>query len=163
MGAISPGTVGGIDTLTIDGSAVLSSGSTLMIDVGPDNTSDLLAITGEASLGGVVAVGAGVLEPGVGLGQEFTILTADGGLSGTFNAGDLSAILYQNFTYTDTAVLMEILARSYGSVVDRNDAVQRGYAQLLDQNRGNAALAALYNVLDFADQSAIQSLSLIHI
>ena len=30
-------------------------------------------------------------------------------------------------------------------------------AQLLDQNRGNAALAALYNVLDFADQSAIQS------
>ncbi|WP_197458194.1 hypothetical protein, partial [Erythrobacter sp. HI0077] len=40
---------------------------------------------------------------------------------------------------------------------DRNDAVQRGYAQLLDQNRGNAALAALYNVLDFADQSAIQS------
>lgn len=157
MGAISPGTVGGIDTLTIDGSAVLSSGSTLMIDVGPDNTSDLLAITGEASLGGVVAVGAGVLEPGVGLGQEFTILTADGGLTGTFNAGDLSAILYQNFTYTDTAVLMEILARSYGSVVDRNDAVQRGYAQLLDQNRGNAALAALYNVLDFADQSAIQS------
>ena len=157
IGAIAPGSIGGIGTLEINGNAILSSGSNLIIDIGPDSTSDLLAITGEASVGGTVIVGSGITtQPGV-LGTGYTILTADGGVTGSFAGGAISAILSQNFTYTDTAVLMEILARSYGSVVDRNDAVQRGYAQLLDQNRGNAALAALYNVLDFADQSAIQS------
>ena len=156
MGAISPGTIGGIDTLTIDGSAVLSSGSTLMIDIGPNNTSDLLAITGEASIGGVVAVGAGITQQVNGLGQEYTILTADGGLTGTFEEGDISAILRQDFTYTDTAVLMEIIARSYTTAIDRSDPVQFGYARLFDQNRGNPALAELYG-LDFADAATIRA------
>ena len=155
-GAISPGTIGGIDTLTIDGSAVLSSGSTLMIDIGPDNSSDLLAVTGEASIGGVVAVGAGITQQVNGLGQEYTILTAAGGVTGTFEQGELSAILRQNFSYTDTAVLMEIIALSYTTAIDRNDPVQLGYARLFDQNRGNAALAELYG-LDFADAATIQA------
>lgn len=156
MGAISPGTIGGIDTLTIDGSLVLASGSTLMIDVGPNNTSDSVAVTGEASLGGVVAVGAGITQQVNGNGQVYTILTADGGLTGTFAASDLSAILYQNFTYTDTSVMMEIFARSYGGVVDNSNLTQNSYARLFNQNRSNAALADLYD-LDFATAATIQS------
>ncbi|UYH55215.1 autotransporter domain-containing protein [Qipengyuania sp. SS22] len=155
MGAISPGSIGGVDTLTIDGSLVQSSGSTLMIDIGPDNTSDLVAVTGEASVGGVVAVGAGVTQQVNGTGQQYTILTADGGVTGTFVEGDMSAILSQSFTYTDTSVIMEILAASYRTAVT-GDPVQRSYARLFDQNRGNAALAELYQ-LDFADAATIQS------
>lgn len=156
MGAISPGTIGGIDTLTIDGSLVLSSGSTLMIDIGPNNASDRVAVTGEASLGGVVAVGAGITQQVNGNGQVYTILTADGGLTGTFTANDISAILHQRFAYTDTAVTMEILARSYLTAVDPFTPAQIGYARLFDQNRSNAALAELY-ALDFADAATIQA------
>ena len=156
MGAISPGTIGGIDTLTIDGNLILTSGSTLMIDIGPAGASDLVAVTGEASVGGIVAVGAGVTGIVNGNGQLYTILTADGGVSGEFTAGDLSPILFQRFTYSDTAVQMEIRARSYRVAIDQSNGVQRGYAQLFDQNRSNAALAELY-ALDFADAATIQA------
>jgi subtilase-type serine protease len=156
VGAIAPGTMGTIGTLGIDGNAILSSGSTLMIDIGPDNTSDLLEISGGASIGGDVVVGPGIMQQVNGLGQEYTILTAAGGLDGTFNENDISAILSQSFTYTDTAVLMQILAASYRTVIDTSDPVQRAYAQLFDQNRGNSALAELYG-LDFADAATIQA------
>ena len=155
MGAISPGTIGGIDTLTIDGSLIQASGSTLMIDIGPDNTSDMVAVTGQASVGGVVAVGAGITQQVNGTGQTYTILTADGGVTGTFVEGEMSAILSQSFTYTDTSVIMEILTASYRTAVT-GDPVQRSYARLFDQNRGNAALAEIYQ-LDFADAATIQS------
>ena len=72
MGAISPGTIGGIDTLTIDGSLVQSSAATLMIDIAADGTSDQLAVTGAAAIDGVVAVGSGITAQTNGLGQEYT-------------------------------------------------------------------------------------------
>ncbi|MEX0342192.1 MAG: trypsin-like serine protease, partial [Erythrobacter sp.] len=156
MGAISPGTIGGIDTLTIDGSAVLSSASTLMIDIGPNNASDVLAVTGDASLGGIVAVGAGVTQQVNGLGQIYTIMTIGGARTGQFVANDLSPILFQQFTYNPNSVQMEIRARSYDTVIDLLNPVQRAYARLFDQNRGNAALAELYG-LDFASASAIRA------
>ncbi len=156
VGGIAPGTMGTIGTLGIDGNAILSSGSTLMIDIGPDNSSDLLAITGGASIGGAVTVGAGITQQVNGLGQEYTILTAAGGVTGTFEEDEISAILRQNFTYTDTAVLMEIIALSYTTAIDRTDPVQLGYARLFDQNRGNAGLAELYG-LDFADAATIRA------
>ena len=155
-GAISPGTIGGIDTLTIDGSLVLSSGSTLMIDIAPDGSSDQLVVTGQASLGGVVAVGAGITERVNVSGQTYTILTADGGLLGEFTAQDMSAILSQSITYTDTSAILEIIVNSYFTAIDGTSSTQRGYAQLFDQNRTNAALADLYD-LDFADADTIQA------
>ena len=170
MGAISPGRIGTIDTLTIDGSLIMTTASTLMIDIGPNGTSDLVAVTGEAAFGApadpdaeedeeptgpIVAVGAGILGQVNGLGQVYTIVTAEGGVSGKFVPDDISPILRQSFTYTDNAVLMEILAASYRTAVTTNP-VQRSYARLFDQNRGNAALAELYQ-LDFADAATIQS------
>ena len=156
MGAISPGTIGGIDTLTIDGSLVQSSAATLMIDIAADGTSDQVAVTGAAAIDGVVAVGSGITAQTNGLGQEYTILTADGGVTGTFVEGTISAILSQSFTYTDTAVIMQIDAASYRSAISGASAVQSSYARLFDQNRGNAALSELYG-LDFASAQTIQS------
>ncbi|MCK0129048.1 autotransporter domain-containing protein [Erythrobacter sp. F6033] len=155
-GAISPGTIGGIDTLTIDGSAVLSSGSTLMIDVDGAGASDLLAVTGEANVGGIVMVGSGVLNQPAGNGQQYTILTADGGVTGAFDESNLSAILSQSFTYDANSVMMEILAASYSTVVDANDPNQVAYAQLFDQNRTTGLLNDLY-ALDLADADTIRA------
>ncbi len=153
MGAISPGTIGGIDTLNIDGSAVLASGSSLLIDIDEAGNSDTLNVTGDINVGGVVAVGAGVTNQVNGLGQVYTIVTADGQVSGTFVDGTIGAILSQSFTYQDNAVLLEILAANYADLAGL-DANGLAYAQLFDQNRGNAALAGLYG-LDFADATTI--------
>lgn len=151
-GTIAPGTIGTIGTLNINGNLVMASGTTYFVDIGPAGTSDRIAVTGAANVGGTVAVGAGVTGLVNGLGQNYTILTASNGVSGAFAANALSPILQQAFTYQPNAVLMRIDAASYNTVIDPANRVQSAYAQLWDQNRPNPALAPLY-ALDF--QSAL--------
>ncbi|QIQ86842.1 autotransporter domain-containing protein [Erythrobacter sp.] len=156
MGAISPGEMGTIDTLTIDGNLVMSSGATLLADIDAAGNSDTLAVTGLANVGGVVGIGQGITGQVNGNGRTYTILTADGGVSGAFSETTISAILSQSFTYTENAVLMQIEAASYASVVDPDDPVQSAYAQLFDQNRSNDNIAEIF-ALDFADADTIRS------
>jgi uncharacterized protein with beta-barrel porin domain len=155
-GIFSPATMGTIGTLTIDGNLVMSSGSTYLVDLDADGQSDRITVTGEANVGGVVGLGAGLSQQVNGNGRQYTILTAEGGVSGAFTETTISAILSQSFTYEENAVLMEIEAASYDTVIDASDPVQSAYAQLLDQNRPNAALAGLYG-LDFASVDTIRS------
>ena len=155
-GVFSPGTMGTIGTLTIDGNLVMSSGTQFNVDLGTGSTSDRLAVTGIANVGGIVNLGMGVTQRVNGNGQVYTIVTGGEGISGTFTERQLSAILSQTFTYQANAVLMEIEAASYASVVDPDNTVQGAYAQLFDQNRPNAALADLY-ALDFASAETIRS------
>jgi subtilase-type serine protease len=156
MGAISPGTMGTIGTLTIDGNLVMASGTTYLVDFNATGASDRIAVTGEANVGGVVGLGAGLTQQVNGLGRTFTILTADGGVSGAFTPTTISPILSQAFTYQENAVLMRINAASYRTVIDQTNPVQSAYAQLWDQNRPNSGLAPLY-ALDFADTGTIRS------
>ena len=155
-GVFSPGAVGTTGTLTIDGNLVLSSGNTFMVDVGANGVSDQLAVTGLANVGGIVNIGSAITQQVNGQGQRFTILTAAGGVSGEFTTRTISSILSQSFIYQQNAVLMEISAESYASVIDPSDPVQRAYANLFDQNRSNSALAGLYD-LDFVDTDTIRA------
>lgn len=155
-GVFSPATMGTTGTLTIDGNLVMASGTTVLADITDSGASDRIAVTGAASIGGVVGLGAGLGQQVNGNGRQYTILTADGGVTGTFQAATISAILSQRFTYQQNAVLMEIAAASYSTVIDQNDPVQAAYAQLFDQNRANAALAGLYG-LDFAGTDTIRA------
>lgn len=156
-GIFSPGTMGTTGTLTIDGNLVMSSGSTFLVDITGSGASDLIAVTGIANTGGVVGLGTtGLTQQVNGNGLQYTILTADGGVTGAFTETSLSAILSQSFIYQENAVLMEIEAASYASVIDLNDPVQEAYAQLFDQNRPNSVLAGLYG-LDFASVETIRS------
>ena len=155
-GVFSPATMGTTGTLTIDGNLVMSSGTTFLADFTGAGASDRIAVTGAANIGGVVGLGAGLTQQVNGNGVRYTILTADGGVTGTFRAATISAILSQRFTYQQNAVLMEIAAASYRTVVDTSDPVQAAYADLFDQNRANAALAGLYG-LDFASPDTIRS------
>lgn len=155
-GVFSPGTMGTTGTLTIDGNLVMSSGSTFLVDVGTGGTSDRLAVTGIANVGGIVNLGTGVTTRVNGQGQRYTIVTGAQGVTGTFTNRQLSAILSQEFIYQPNAVLMQINAASYGDVIDSDDAVQVAYAQLFDQNRSNTALASLY-ALDFQDADTIST------
>lgn len=155
-GVFSPGTMGTAGTLSIDGNLVMSSGSTFLVDVANGGLSDRLAVSGIANVGGVVSIGNAVTQQVNGNGQRFTILTATGGVSGAFTERTISSILTQNFIYQANAVLLEIEAASYSTVIDPNNPTQRAYAQLFDQNRGVGALADLYD-LDFATADSIRA------
>ncbi|MFN4019542.1 MAG: autotransporter domain-containing protein [Erythrobacter sp.] len=155
-GVFSPATMGTTGTLTIDGNLVMASGTTFLADITGTGASDRIAVTDEANVGGVVGLGAGLTQQVNGNGRQYTILTADGGVTGTFEATTISAILSQRFTYQHNAVVMEIAAASYDTVIDQSDPVQAAYARLFDQNRANAALAGLYG-LDFAAPDTIRA------
>jgi len=156
-GAIAPGSMGSIGTLTIAGNLILSSGSTLFVDVGAANSSDRVVVTGEANVGGNVAIATSgpfqTATPSV-----YRILTADGGVTDQFaGVSNLSAILLSNLTYSANAVDLTVRAQSYQNVVDQNNAVQVSYAALMDGNRGNGAVVGLFSFLDFTDAATIQA------
>ncbi len=156
-GFIAPGTIGSTGTLTVAGNLILSSGSTLIIDLGADGAGDLLDVrsldgtdeSGIASLGGsVIFMGANGFRPRAG--DMSTFLRAENGIVGTFGAGSqLSAILFPQLTYSDDSVSVEILARNFVDVIDPASPIQAGFAQLLDQNRSNSdQLDTLFGELD---------------
>lgn len=90
-GTLSPGN--SIGTLTVAGNLVLTAASTYMVEVLP-TTSDFTHVTGSATLGGATV--AAQFAPGAYVGKRYTILTADGGVSGTFS-GPVNTNLPTNF------------------------------------------------------------------
>jgi len=92
-------------------------------------------------------------------GNVYTILTAQGGVTGTFNGtAAISAILTPTFVYNANSVDVRIQAGLYANVVSANSAVQRSYATMLDSSRASAGptLASLYATLDLQNQATIQ-------
>ncbi|WP_236547766.1 autotransporter outer membrane beta-barrel domain-containing protein [Sphingomonas sp. AX6] len=163
-GMIAPGGTGTIGTLTFNGNVILASGSNLLIDLGDNGTSDRVAVAagsgqpGRANIGGFVGF-APVSGFRLRDNQRYTILTAQGGVTGTFMPGAaFSAILTPRFTYSANSVQMEIEAGLYGNVVDRSSPIQLEFARLLDQNRGQYdRFADLYGELDLQNQATIRS------
>jgi len=169
-GTIAPGTAGGVGTLNFRGNVILASATALLIDLGANGVSDRLAVAattfngttptnGIANLGGVVAFSA---QPGfvVRANNVYTILTAQGGRTGTFSGtAALSAILTPIFIYNANSVDVRIQAGLYANVVDGTSAVQTSFASLLDANRAsnNSLLNDLYGPLDLQNQATIRA------
>ena len=167
-GMIAPGTVGTVGTLTVGGNLVLSSGNTLLVDLGPTGADQVAVVRttaagvtpadGIASIGGRVGF-APVSGFTIRYNDLYTILTAQGGVTGTFATPTaLSAILTSQFVYTANTVQARIVAGTYASVVGRTP-VQTAYAGLLDANRGSnyAGLSSVYGILDLQSAGTIQS------
>lgn len=160
MGNIAPGTLGTVGTLTIGGNVTMSSGSTFAVDVGAGGTSDRLAIVANGTSTGTANVGGRVIfSPASGstirANDLYTILTASGGVTGTFSPSQLSAILTSQFIYNANSVQARILAGSYFTLA--TTPVQRGFGALLDSNRGGTSLTPLYDYLDFQNLATIQA------
>lgn len=161
MGNFAPGTLGTVGTLTIGGNLVMSSGSTFAVDLGPSATSDVLAVVANGTSTGLVNIGGRVVFSAAGghivrANDLYTILTASGGVTGTFSSSALSAILTPQLVYNSNSVLARIIAGSYGSVV-ANTSVQRSFAALLDRNRGSSSVSPLYDFLDLQSAATIQA------
>lgn len=156
-GAIAPGTMGTIGTLNINGNLILSSGSTLLLDLGAPGNSDSIAVTGEANVGGNIGL-APVAGFQTATPSTYRILTADGGVTDQFaGVSNLSAILLSSLRYRANAVDLTVRAQSYQNVIDSSNAVQVSYAALMDRNRGNGDVSELFSFLDFTDAATIQA------
>jgi outer membrane autotransporter protein len=105
-GTVAPGN--SIGTLNVAGDVGFSAGSTYQVEVNAAGQSDLIAASGAATIkGGAVDVlaGSGNYVPST----QYTILTADGGLSGTFDSVSSNfAFLAPTLTYDEKNVYLEL-------------------------------------------------------
>jgi len=163
-GMIAPGTTGTIGRLTVGGNLILASAGTLLIDLGPNGSSDSIAVVKTTTTDGIANVGgrvgfAPVSGQTIRYNDVYTIITAAGGVSGSFQTPTaLSAILTPEFVYSANAVQARIVAGSYASVVAATP-IQTAFAGLLDRNRTSnyGALSGLYGILDLQNAATIRS------
>lgn len=170
LGTISPGAsgnAGSFGTLTFNGNVILSSGNSYLVDLGANGTSDRIAVAattfnGTTPTNGIANVGGGLVlnfsAATLRAGNVYSILTAQGGVTGAFQApAAISAILTPQLLYPTGQVQLAINAGSYRNVVGTS-RVQQGYGLLLDQNRPNAAaLDAIYGPLDLQNAATIRA------
>lgn len=155
-GGIAPGTMGSVGQLTIDGNAIMSSGSTLMIDV-DDTGNDLLNITGDVSLGGTVGFGGEI-----GFGDSFSILNYGGTSSGAFDnvSGLGNGVLRAIFTDTGSGIDVSIDAVSFLQVLPGDaSGAQQAYGAALDSARATsfAQMQDVFSAVDFMDAAALSA------
>ena len=106
-GVLSPGN--SIGTLTVQGNLVLSATAAYLIEVSP-SAADRTNVAGIATLGGAVQASFG---PGLYFGRTYTILSANGGLTGTFSAltaAGLPAGFATALSYTSNDVILNLTA-----------------------------------------------------
>ncbi len=155
-GFVSPGDLGSIGTLTVNGNYVQTSGAGLVADIFKRNgrtvESDLLAVNGLAVLDGTLVL---VNQRGTPrFGSTFTVLTADE-VDGAFAD---TLLIVNNPTLTaesrveDGNVIVEIGARRIGRMVGRGSGLQ-SLGNALDTLRFSgrfAEYAAIFDVIDSA-------------
>ena len=163
MGQIIPGTASSVGTLTVGGNLIMASGTGYLVNLGPNGTSDRISVVangtsaGAANIGGALGI-TPVSGTTVRYGDRYTILSAEGGVTGTFSTpAALSAILRPTALYSSNAVQLRIDAGSYASVVSTSSPVQVAYAQLLDANRAVGNMPGLYDVLDLQSAGTIRT------
>lgn len=89
-GTVAPGN--SIGTLTIDGDYVQEAGARFVAELLPPDQADLLYVTGTATLNGGTLVASNLAGSDYLLGQQYQVLSADGGISGGFAGVDGSAL-----------------------------------------------------------------------
>ena len=99
MGITAPGA--GV-THAISGTFAQTSVGTLALRVGSNGVADQLVVNGLARLGGTTLT---VFQPGIGFTKTYTLVSATGGLTGTFNTlstQNLPAFLSGSLGYSPT-------------------------------------------------------------
>jgi outer membrane autotransporter protein len=154
-GALSPGN--SVGTLTVNGSLTFSTASLYLVEL-QGSTADRTNATGTAALAGTV----GVMNLGGSLARSYTILSAAGGRTGTFDAlatMNLPAFLTASLAYTPTDVLLN-LSSGLGAIagLTRN---QSAVAAALDNsfNSGGGTLFGLFGVAPSQLPAALNMLS----
>ena len=158
MGITAPGA--GV-THAISGTFAQTSAGTLSFRVAPAGVSDSLTVNGVARLAGTAQA---VFQPGTYSRSTYTLLTATGGITGTFNAlttQNLPAFLSANLGYSANSVTMSL--QSTMSSLPGVTGNQRAVANVLDnafnQGSGLNAVAGLYGLSASQIGTALTTLS----
>ncbi|WP_139282644.1 autotransporter domain-containing protein, partial [Pseudoxanthobacter soli] len=125
-GTVSPGYSPG--TLTVSGNVSFAPGSVYVVDITPSGEHDLIAASGTATItGGTVQVVAveGTYAPGT----TYTILTAQGGVTGTFDSVTANyAFLDPSLSYDANDVYLTVMRNATPFPATATTANQRAVA-----------------------------------
>ncbi|EHK65323.1 outer membrane autotransporter barrel domain-containing protein 9 [Achromobacter arsenitoxydans SY8] len=134
-GILSPGN--SIGTLTVDGDLVVEQGARFAVETNPAGSeSDLVHVTGNATLnGGAVAhIGAsGNYDPRA----SYTILAADGSLSGRFDS------VTSDFAFLTPSLAYDYGARRVSLILARNERTMASAAATRNQRASAGAIDSL--------------------
>ena len=151
-GTVSPGFSPG--TIIVVGNYTQGPGGTLVMEIASALSYDQLIIGGSASLAGTLQVDLlGGYNPA---GQSFSMLTATGGVVGTFSAITGSAALTANITYNANNVTVSFVQGLFSAfALTPNQTAVANAAQLVP------ALTAALNLVPLASQmpAALNALS----
>ena len=133
-GTIKPGN--SIGTLTVAGDASFGAGSVYEVEVDPASTaSDLIAVSGSANIDSGASVRHIGLDGVYAPTSTYTILTADGGVNGTFGSVDT------DFAFLDAALGYD--ANSVALTLTRNDINLADVAQTMNQRAAAGSVESL--------------------
>lgn len=130
-GTLSPGN--SIGTINIAGNYIEASNSNLDIEIAPFNQSDLVQITGTAQLAGDLNI---IVIKGTHLqGDEYTILTAAGGVNNTWSNTNLAALPFQAaLEYLANSVKINVLSNALFLDKDINRFNPKQVSNYLEDN-----------------------------
>ena len=158
-GTIAPGELTRAGRLTIKGDVILSSASVTVFNL-ERNRSDVLAVEGDddnkgiISLGGIAAFLPGEFS-GPRYGEEYTIVTAEGGVEETFDTALWAdaGVLYPELDYEPNQVTVEIKAGSFAGYLAKSgvsDPYALAFSQAFDNLRASnySDLANVFGAID---------------
>ena len=168
-GFVVPGGDGTIGRLTVKGNMGFDNGGALMIDVGTAD-SDRLVLKGDTTESGALylsnpyaylptdlnlrAVGTGPR-----FGRTYTLITAEGGISGQFNSVQGSfGVLTPQLTYGANAVTLTFNASPLAAQLPQSATpLELSFAKSLDGLRASnyASLSSLYGTVDLLDPRSL--------
>ncbi|WP_454617277.1 autotransporter outer membrane beta-barrel domain-containing protein [Bradyrhizobium cenepequi] len=156
-GIFSPGNwIGNLTVRT--NHLVMTSAVSYLLDVSP-TTADRITVAGAATLGGTVYA---AFQPGIYLGRNYTVFSAAGGRTGTFDALttiNLPRGLSADLSYTSTDAVLNLTA-----VLGRNAGLtqnQQGVADAVDAffNKGGTLPAGVYGLFNLSGSNLGGALS----
>ena len=149
MATVAPGGGDKIGTLTISGDTIFASGTSLFIDA-QRGKADLLAVTANGLNTGMLVLSQNDTTgakpsivfnkptdtPAPRAGESFTIVTATGGITGTFgNAYTFQGVLRPELTYGPNSITALLRAGSLVTILDGQNPTAIAFANALDTLR----------------------------
>ena len=150
-GTLSPGRSGTVGTLTVINNLTFTSASTYLVDTNSSGNSDLVSVGGSATLNGAtMRIG---VNGDLRLSNRYTILTATGGVNGTFTISSSFAFLKTDLSYdlNNVYLTLDRSSASFASVATtRNQSAVAGAIE-------RAGGGMLYNAVVQLDVPSAQS------
>src|SRR4029453_14372710 len=135
-------------THQISGTFAQTSMGTLSLRVAPGGVSDQLVVSGVARLAGTMQT---VFQPGSGFSRSYNLVTATGGLTGTFNTlstQNLPAFLSASLAYGSTNVTLNLQSAlgSMSGLGGNQSAVGQALDGAFNNGAGLDAVSGLYGL-----------------